>query len=124
MSRGGKRQGAGRKKSALTKRTQEIAAKASKDGITPLEVMLENMRFAHVEAQRLAEMIAGEGATIENLKGLLDMRKIAEECAKDAAPYVHPRLQAVQHSGPGGGPIQQQLTRIERVVVDPENPDA
>jgi len=26
--------------------------------------------------------------------------------AKDAAPYMHPRLASMQHSGPNGGPIQ------------------
>ena len=28
------------------------------------------------------------------------------DCAKAAAPYVHPKLAAVEHRGPEGGPIQ------------------
>lgn len=121
---GGKRKGS---KNKITLEREaghaEIVAQAKAAGLTPLEVMLDNMRFAHGEAQRLAEEVEAEGATIENLKGLLDMRKIAGDCARDAAPYIHPRLQAVQHSGPDNGPIQQ-VQRVERIIVDPANTDA
>ena len=100
MARGGKRQGAGRKKGALTKKTQEVAAKASAEGITPLEVMLENMRFAHQGADEiLAKISDGDTASIADMKALLDLRKIACECAKDAAPYIHPRLAATTIDG-------------------------
>ena len=30
----------------------------------------------------------------------------AASIAKDAAPYMHPKLASVQHAGPNGGPIQ------------------
>jgi hypothetical protein len=68
--RGGKREGAGRKKGSLGKKTREIAERAVQEGITPLEVMLETMRDAWA---------AGE-------------RDKAISAAKDAAPYVHPKL--------------------------------
>jgi hypothetical protein len=71
--RGGARQGAARKKGALTKKTQEITAAALKDGVTPLEVMLGAMREAWEK----------------------DDKAGAANFAKDAAPYVHPRLAAV-----------------------------
>ena len=70
MTHGGKRPGAGRPNGSLNKRSQEIVAKAASEGITPLEVMLKAMR-QHVDAGDL-------GA--------------AAEIAKDAAPYIHPRL--------------------------------
>lgn len=70
MARGGKREGAGRKAGSQTKRTQEIVKKASADGITPLEVMLTAMRMAW-DAQKIDEAVA---------------------VARDAAPYMHPRL--------------------------------
>jgi len=72
---GGKRTGAGRKKGSLSTRTQEIAAKASADGITPLEYMLSILRD---ETQDAKERFAA---------------------AKECAPYLHPRLAAVEHSG-------------------------
>lgn len=84
MAHGGKRQGAGRKKGSATKRTREIADQAINDGMSPLEVMLTAMR-RHAEAENWDD---------------------AASIAKDAAPYIHPRLAAVEHKGPDDGPIQ------------------
>lgn len=91
MPRGGKREGAGRKQGAVTKRSRAIADKAMDQGITPLEVMLANMRHFHEQG----------------------MRDQAQACARDAAGYMHPRLTAV--SAPDGGPIK--FDRIEWVIV-------
>jgi hypothetical protein len=77
MARGGKRAGAGRKVGPANKRTREIAEQAVAEGITPLEVMIQPMR-AHLA------------------QGQLDK---AAAVAKDAAPYMHPRLNAVAHGG-------------------------
>jgi hypothetical protein len=86
--RGGARPGAGRKQGSATKKTREIADKAAASGITPLEVMLEAMN---------AFRVAG------------DLEKAAS-FAKDAAPYMHPRLAAVEHTGEDGGPIDHSLS--------------
>ena len=98
-SRGGKREGAGRKAGSLSKKTRAIAEVAFEQGITPLEVMLKVMRdflgAGHLEA--------------------------AADVAKDAAPYVHPKLSSVEHTGADGEAIK--LERIERVIVDPTNQD-
>jgi len=84
MARGGKREGAGRKPGSANRKTREIAEKAINDGLTPLEVMLTAMR-KHAEAEMWDE---------------------AASVAKDAAPYIHPRLAAVEHKGPDDGPIR------------------
>lgn len=94
MARGGARPGAGRPKGAATRKTAEIANQAAEQGITPLEVMLASMRALWDEATDDA------GAVIDPAKA-----KEATAVAKDAAPYIHPRLQAVNHSGPDGGPL-------------------
>ena len=70
MPRGGVRLNAGRKVGAATKKTKEIAAKAAKEGISPLEYMLSVMRDSSDEDKRF-------------------------EAAKAAAPYIHPRLAAI-----------------------------
>ena len=44
MARGGKRPGAGRKPSSLTKKTRDIAEAAAAAGETPLEFLLRIMR--------------------------------------------------------------------------------
>ena len=94
--RGGKRVGAGRKKGSATKRTREIADRAAKEGITPLEFMLDVMRN---------EPPAGLEPSDE-----LKATTLRFEAAKAAAPYMHPRLAAVEVTGEGGGPIETRTT--------------
>ena len=109
---GGKRSGAGRKKGSPTKRTlktNEIAEKAAGEGVLPLQVILEAMR-SHYAA------------------GDLDR---AAAFAKDAAPYQHPRKNAVTVEGgerpisidwdallqprqvPQGDPIEERIRQVE-----------
>jgi hypothetical protein len=117
MARGGKREGAGRPQGAVTKRSREVAERALAEGKTPLEVMLDNMR--HFQQVALDAEATLEGLTVaeftgkitadtpeEQFKALLaqvkktaGFRQLAQESARDAAAYVHPRLAAVQHSG-------------------------
>ncbi len=101
--RGGARKGAGRKEGSATKKTREIADQAAEAGITPLQVMLENMVFAHTEAHGLLAKLLEGGAEqpdgFNEFKELLRFRGMAQEAAKDAAPYIHPRLAAIEHSG-------------------------
>lgn len=77
MPRGGKRPGAGRPKGARQKVSRAAREKAAASGVMPLEVILEAMR-ADYEAGKLDEAAAH---------------------AEKAAPYLHPRLTAVEHSG-------------------------
>jgi hypothetical protein len=87
--------------------------------------MLDNMRFAHERAAEvLAKVLAGDQAdeaeTLNTFKELLRLRQVAEECAKDAAPYVHPRLSAVRH---GEGPVTllALLQEIDGTTRGPPN---
>ena len=115
MARGGKRDGAGRKLGAVTKRTRAIAEQALAEGKAPLEVMLDNMRHFQQVALDAEAVLAG--LTIEEIggadlspeeqfkmllakaKNAAGFRQMAQECARDAASYIHPRLSAVEHSG-------------------------
>lgn len=82
MAHGGKREGAGRPKGATSKKTKEIADKAVKDGITPLEYMLSVLRDPNAEKAERAW------------------------AAEKAAPYIHPRLSTVQHGGDQENPLR------------------
>ena len=75
---GGARKGAGRKPGSVTTKTRAIADRQT-EGITPLEVMLKAMRK-------------------HDSDGDIDG---AATFARDAAPYMHARLSAVEskHSG-------------------------
>ncbi len=99
--RGGSRKGAGRKPGAATKRTREVADKAASEGITPLEYMLQVMR-----TEPSAELEA---------RDMLSAIVLRFEAAKAAAPYIHPKLSAVEVTGEGGGPV---LNEIVIKVVD------
>lgn len=90
---GGKRTGAGRPRGALSRKTLEIAAKAVEKGITPLEVMLETMRDYWGQGEKAA----------------------ACAIAKDAAPYMHARLQQIEQ--------KSEITVQKAVSPDPLTPD-
>jgi hypothetical protein len=105
VPRGGARQGAGRKPGQMTKKTRAIAEEAFKRGVTPLEVMLDNMRFAHEGVDSLLKRIEddnGHPVDLEALKELLRLRQMSEKWAEAAAPYVHPRLTPVDPRAAGG----------------------
>ena len=116
MSHGGVREGAGRKAgpTQLAIRTRKIAEKAAADGLTPLEVMLDNMTFAHKGAGAFLEKLIAEHEQtpidkFNAYKEMMTLRAVAQEAAKDAAPYMHPRLAAVEVSGKDGDPIRHEV---------------
>jgi hypothetical protein len=106
VARGGARPGSGRKPGEANKRSQEIAARAQVEGITPLEVMLRAMRehVDHADALHAQAAEAEAAALIGDCDADLPakMRRAAREAigqastlAKDAAPYMHARLAQV-----------------------------
>ena len=68
------------------------------EGITPLEYMLQVMR-----TEPSADMDA---------RDLLQAITMRFEAAKAAAPYIHPRLAAVEHSGPDGQALQPPIIQF------------
>lgn len=93
MAHGGSRPGAGRKVGSLTTKTREIAEKAADGGLMPLEYMLQRLRDETLDS---------------------DARF---EAAKQAAPYVHPKLSSIESKVDAS--VEAMVHRIERVVVDP-----
>jgi hypothetical protein len=132
MSRGGAGRGQGRKPGSLTVKNRAIAERALADGQTPLEVMLDNMRFYHQASLKLIEQLLEHGAppvegepqpdappnndVIEALRQLLGFRKLAGEAARDAAPYLHPRLSSTVDDEPQNDfvPLAQRLEAYQR----------
>ena len=107
---GGPQEGAGRPVGSVSEKTKllrDIAAKALAEGITPAEVMLNNMRFYYEKADVLQTAIvakvskkkldSGEAMELlEEFKELGENRMKAQKCAVDAAPYFHPTLSSVK----------------------------
>lgn len=75
--RGGRRPGAGRPPGTANLKTREIADRAAEEGLTPLEYMLQVMRDeANEPRDRLSAAVS-------------------------AAPYIHPKLSSIEHTGTG-----------------------
>lgn len=101
--RGGRREGAGRKKGEadkVTRALRESAAKAATEGVTPLEMRLSVARHLWREATDV------RGVIID-----MDKAKEAAEFAEPALAYTSPRLNAIQGNGPDGA------LRIEVVQI-------
>lgn len=92
---GGARKGSGRKLGAATKKTRAIADKLVEDGEqTPLEFMLETMRETPDELRKMHK--SGEIDTAEFVVRIQDQIARRYTAAKDAAPYIHPRLASIE----------------------------
>jgi len=133
MTHGGKREGAGRKPGAVTKRTREIADQALAEGKSPLEVMLENM--THFQQVALDAEAVLAGLTVEEIggkdmspeeqfkmlmakaKNAAGFRQMAQECARDAAPFIHAKLASVTIGGDEESPVTL-IHKIERIIVE------
>lgn len=101
MAVGGARPGAGRPKGGANRINDEARRRALAGGMSPLEFLLGVMRD---EKQPLEKRM---------------------DAARSAAPFVHAKLQALQHSGPDGGPIKtQSATVIDAATMTPEQRDA
>jgi hypothetical protein len=84
MSHGGARPGAGRPKGAISKITEEAIAQAEAGGEMPLAFLLRIMRDDGAdEAKRI-------------------------DCAKAAAPFLHPKLNAIDLTG-GEGAVAEAV---------------
>lgn len=108
MARGGKRPGAGRPRGSRdgspVKReirkavTEKIVEEVRAEGILPLDVMTALMR-EYWEA------------------GGTESKEKAAYWADRCAPYFHPKLANVQHTGDPDNPVHQQ-TRVEMILID------
>jgi hypothetical protein len=119
MPRGGPREGSGRKQGSPNKATAARQAAVAASGVTPLEVMLANMRFHHQQAEELIGLLsAAESpeAKIQLLGEIVRQRQIAQRCAADAANYVHPKLASIQHGEDPDHPLER-VTDADRLQV-------
>lgn len=104
---GGSKPGAGRPQGTPNKVTQELRDKVLASGKSPLEVMTYVMNEHLRAAEALKEQVlVVDGRAVTRLSLL----RQASDIAASAAPYLHPKLQTIEHSGPGGEAIPVSLT--------------
>lgn len=82
---GGRKKGTPNKRTVFNKLPHRVRRR-----ILPLEYMLNVMRSGRADKERRDEM------------------------ARAAAPYVHPRLNAIQHTGKDGEPIAVTFTGVDK----------
>jgi hypothetical protein len=92
--RGGRRVGAGRKAGAQNLVTQKLREQIMKEGITPLEFLLAIMRDSEQPFN------------------------VRLEAARIVAPFLHPRLQSIEHTATDG---EARPQCIEVVFVKPDS---
>jgi hypothetical protein len=84
--RGGKREGASRKRGSVARIDAEAREKALNSGETPLDFLLSAMRDENRDF------------------------RVRLDAAKAAAPYCHARLSSTELSGPSGEPLEVKTT--------------
>ena len=97
---------AGRAKGCRNKHAREIEEQARARGMTPLEVMQGTVEHLLRRAAREKEPVKSE------------LRVQAAEIAAKIAPYIHPRLSAVAHTGKDGGPVQHEVRQVPDSVAE------
>ncbi len=107
--------------------TRRLAIRACREvGLSPLDVMLANLRHWHEQAESLEAQHADTDAREEVL---FAARTRAQRCAIDAAPYCHPRVAAVRTKlesdarvepmSKGDDLIESQRRYVEYLRLDP-----
>lgn len=94
MTHGGPRKNAGRKPGASSEKTREVANRIAADGsITPLEVMIDSMRFFYDKA-----VTARKSRSPDKAEQIAELYARAADVASKAAPFIHPKLSNIEAS--------------------------
>ena len=106
--RGGRRPQAGRKKGSPNKITAAMRAKFLDSGMMPLDALMMVMNELLVAAEWVDERT--DLALSAKMLARLELLERAADVAAKAAPYLHPKLQSIQHTGKNGEPIERHVT--------------
>ena len=108
--------------SELAPRLREVAQKHV--GMSPLDVMLKVMHELVDAAEQLDTTSAGHAgdlfgdgmSSMGGLSGMSESRikllNMAASVGRNVAPYVHPRLSAIEHTGKNGAPLQSGVLLV------------
>ena len=109
--------------SELAPRLREVAQKHV--GMSPLDVMLKVMHELVDAAEQLGTTSAGHagdlfGDGISSMGGMSESRikllNMAAAVGRHVAPYVHPRLSAIEHTGKDGAPLQSGVLLVPSLM--------
>jgi RNAse (barnase) inhibitor barstar len=121
-------------KNKKTLARQSILDRLTQGQKTPLDIMLDNMMFAHEKAERhLADVVEWlerappENADVYQQRALnivssfrtaLAFRDASQRFAEGAAPYCHPKLSAIAHkiADPNGDRASVEVRFVEATI--------
>lgn len=128
-ARGGKREGAGRKPGSKSRATatkarinavnNAIVSRVSGEKLDPVEALMEMAEAALKDWRALGDVVAQSGAPDpEIVKARLQCGMIAADWFAKAAPYIRPRLAAVEAKVNVNVTIFERIERSRARVID------
>ena len=106
--------------SKLDPRLREVAQKQV--GMSPLDVMLKVMHELVDAAEQMGATSAGHAGDLfgDRVSGMSESRikllNMAAAVGRHVAPYVHPRLSAIEHTGKDGAPLQSGVLLVPSLM--------
>jgi hypothetical protein len=106
--------------SELAPRLREVAQKHV--GMSPLDVMLKVMHELVDAAEQMGATSAGHAGDLfgDRVSGMSESRikllNMAAAVGRHVAPYVHPRLSAIEHTGKDGAPLQSGVLLVPSLM--------
>jgi hypothetical protein len=106
--------------SELAPRLREVAQKHI--GMSPLDVMLKVMHELVDAAEQIGTTSAGHAGDLfgDGVSGMSESRikllNMAAAVGRHVAPYVHPRLSAIEHTGKDGTPLQSGVLLVPSLM--------
>lgn len=98
------------------------ACQRPSDDITPLELMLKIMRELYAEAERCSldthpnTDLFGYADSADSNETRIKLLNMAAAVGRHVAPYIHPRLSAIEHTGKDGAPLQSGVLLVPSIL--------
>jgi hypothetical protein len=108
---------------ANTELSQIVASHSSgSDEMTPLELMLKIMHELYAQAERCTVDVNqnidlfGYADSADSNEARIKLLNMAAAIGRHIAPYIHPRLSAIEHTGKDGAPLQSGVLLVPSIL--------
>jgi hypothetical protein len=90
--------------------------------ISPLELMLKIMHELYAQAERCTANanqntdLFGDSDCVDSNEARIKLLNMAAAVGRHIAPYIHPRLSAIEHTGKNGAPLQSGVLLVPSIL--------
>ena len=90
--------------------------------MTPLELMLKIMHELYAQAERCTASanqntdLFGYVDSVDSNETRIKLLNMAAAVGRHIAPYIHPRLSAIEHTGKDGAPLQSGVLLVPSIL--------